>query len=324
MQVILRLVRDANIYMNDKTAEPSLQVLESVARWVTKIVGILGLDAGAQPPYTGLGWAAAASTAHLDPRSAVQPYAAAYATVKADVQALNLSEPSLQTLLAEQAPDAEFEALEEAGERDVERLALPYLRATSRLRDALRALVGAAALEPAAKQAVLVLSDRIRDYDLTDLGVQLDDQTDKPSLIKFVPAAKLVAAREEKAALLAEKARAKEEGELQSLRLHHATSHPQHVATRSYLSDRFTDVDNHIARKAREKAEEEKWAKAKVAPQDMFKGDAKYAEWDADGLPTRLADGGEVPKSQGKKLRKDWERQKKLHDEYRARFGAAA
>ncbi|AEO63871.1 uncharacterized protein THITE_2141877 [Thermothielavioides terrestris NRRL 8126] len=289
MQVILRLVRDANIYMNDKSGEPSLQALEAVARWVTKIVGIFGLDASAQPPYDGLGWAAAgaASTANLDPRAAVQPYAAAYAKVKADVQALNLTEASVQNLLEQQNPEAEFAELEKSGERDIEKLALPYLRATSRLRDELRAI--AAGLEPQAKKAVLALSDRIRDYDLTDLGVQLDDQADKPSLIKFVPAAKLVAAREEKAALLAEKARQKEE-----------------------------------ARKAREKAEEEKWAKAKVPPQEMFKGDAKYLEWDADGLPTKLADGSEVPKSQAKKLKKDWDRQKKLHDEYLAKFGASA
>lgn len=77
------------------------------------------------------------------------------------------------------------------------------------------------------------------------------------------------------------------------------------------------------ARKAREKAEEEKWAKAKVPPQEMFKGDAKYQEWDTDGLPTKLADGTELPKSQAKKLKKEWERQAKLHEEYRVKFGTS-
>ncbi|KAK4107846.1 hypothetical protein N656DRAFT_792911 [Canariomyces notabilis] len=291
MQVILRLVRNANIYMNDKNSEPSLQALEAVARWVTKIVGIFGLDATAKPPYDGLGWssAGAAAPAHVDPQTAVKPYAAIFAKVKADVQALNLSEASIKTLLHQQTPEAEFAELEKQGERDVEKLALPYLRATSRLRDELRAIVSSAILEPSTKQAMLALSDRIRDYDLTDLGVQLDDQLDKPSLIKFVPAAKLIAAREEKAAQLAEKARQKEE-----------------------------------ARKAREKAEEEKWAKAKVPPQEMFKGDPKYQDWDADGLPSKLADGSEVPKSQVKKLKKEWDRQKKLHEEYLAKFGSTA
>ena len=73
------------------------------------------------------------------------------------------------------------------------------------------------------------------------------------------------------------------------------------------------------ARKAREKAEEEKLAKAKISPQDMFRGDEKYTEWDAEGLPTKLADGSEVPKAQIKKLKKEWEKQKKLHDEYLAK-----
>jgi cysteinyl-tRNA synthetase len=77
------------------------------------------------------------------------------------------------------------------------------------------------------------------------------------------------------------------------------------------------------ARKAREKADEEKWAKAKLSHKDMFKADAKYQEWDADGLPSKLADGSEVPKSQVKKLKKEWERQKKLHEEYLAKFGGA-
>ena len=55
----------------------------------------------------------------------------------------------------------------------------------------------------------------------------------------------------------------------------------------------------------------------------MFKSDAKYTEFDADGLPTKLADGNEVPKSQAKKLKKEWEKQKKLHEEYLTKFGSA-
>jgi cysteinyl-tRNA synthetase len=56
----------------------------------------------------------------------------------------------------------------------------------------------------------------------------------------------------------------------------------------------------------------------------MFKGDTKYQEWDADGIPTKLADGSEPPKSQLKKLKKEWDKQKKLHDDYIAKFGAGA
>jgi cysteinyl-tRNA synthetase len=215
MQVILRLVRDANIYMNDRSkSDTDLQTVEVATRWVTKIVGILGLDASARPPYDGLGWAPAGITAttDVDPKTAVHPYAAVFSMVKKEVQGLNLSEPSVQALLDQQSPDAEFAELEKSGERDLERLALPYVRAVSRLRDELRSIVLSASLEAKTKEAILMLSDRIRDYDLADLGVQLDDQLDRPSLLKFVPAARLIAAREEKAALAAEKARQKKEG----------------------------------------------------------------------------------------------------------------
>jgi len=54
----------------------------------------------------------------------------------------------------------------------------------------------------------------------------------------------------------------------------------------------------------------------------MFRSDAKYAEFDADGLPTKLAaDGTEVPKSQLKKLKKEWEKQGKAYASWVAKFG---
>lgn len=301
LQVLLRLVRNANVSMSEPNAD--LATIEAVARWVTKIVGVFGLDPNAQPPYdSSLGWGPANPAAEsagsggvVDPKVAVQPYSGVFAKVKGDVAALGLTtEVALNTLLSELRPDAEFVVLEKEateagnGRYDIERLALPFLRAVSSLRDELRRT----AANPDSKNkkgAILALSDRIRDYDLVELGVQLDDQPDRPSLIKFVPVAKLVAAREEKAAVVAEKARLKEE-----------------------------------AQRAREKAEEEKWAKAKVPPQELFSSNtADFSAWDAEGLPTKLADGSDVPKTQQKRLKKEWERQKKLHESYLEKFGSA-
>jgi cysteinyl-tRNA synthetase len=281
MLVISKLVRDANVFLREHP-EASLRSAEAVARWVTKMVGVFGLDANAKPPYDGLGWAASGTGSDLD----VTKLVTIYTTVKEEVQALSLSETSIQQLL-NQSPQTESSELEKAGEKDPEQLALPFIRAISQLRDELRRIVSS--VTPENKKAILALSDRIRDYDLTNLGVQLDDQPDKPSLIKFVPAAKLIAAREEKVALAAQKARQKEE-----------------------------------ARLARERAEQEKWEKAKVAPETMFKGDEKYAEWDAEGLPTKMADGNELTKAATKKLKKEWDRQKRLHEEYLAKFGTTS
>ncbi|KAI2643169.1 tRNA synthetases class I (C) catalytic domain-containing protein [Xylaria nigripes] len=287
MRVIADIIRKVNIHIGAPNGNVELAVIESTARWVTKIVGILGLDANASPPYEGLGWASAATWAHVDPTEAVQPYETVYKTFLADVEALGLPASETLTSLLSQSPKAEFESLVEAGVRDPEQVGLPYIRATSKVRDELRRIVPSAATE--LKKAILALSDRIRDFDLTNIGVYLDDRPDgQPSLIKFIPAAELIAARVEKAAKEAEKAKAKEKARLE-----------------------------------REKAEAEKWEKAKVAPQDMFKGDERYSEWDAEGMPTKLKDGSEVPKTQLKKLKKEWDRQNKAHGEFLTKFGSS-
>lgn len=286
MRAIGNLIRKTNIHIGAPDGGLQIAAIESIARWVTKIVGILGLDANANPPYEGLGWASTAS-AGADPSTTVRPYEEAYNSVLSAAKSLDL--PTSETLinLLSQSPRTEFDALVEAGIRDPEQLGLPYLRTVSKLRDELRRIVPSAT--PELKKSVLALSDRIRDYDLTNIGVYLDDRPDgQPSLIKFIPAEELIATREERASREAEKARAKEE-----------------------------------ARIAREKAEAEKWEKAKTAPLDMFKNDERYSEWDAEGMPTKLKDGAEVPKTQLKKLKKEWDRQKKVHEEYLKKFGGS-
>jgi cysteinyl-tRNA synthetase len=56
--------------------------------------------------------------------------------------------------------------------------------------------------------------------------------------------------------------------------------------------------------------------RAKVQPQDMFKTD-EFSEWDANGVPTKLKGGEEVPKSRKKKLEKDWKVQKVAHEKWK-------
>ncbi|KAH7246371.1 tRNA synthetases class I (C) catalytic domain-containing protein [Fusarium tricinctum] len=280
MSVILKLVNTANVHLRDNK-DADLEALESIARWITKIVGIFGLDSNASPPYEGLGWATVIAS-DVEPKTAVQPYADAFAKVKSDVSGLSLESGEISSLL-EQDPAAEFESISSGGSRDPEELSMPYLRAVSKLRDELRRIVGNQT--PETKKSILSLTDRIRDEDLTNLGVYLDDRPDgQASLIKFIPAAELIAAREEKVAQAAEKAKKKEE-----------------------------------ARLAREKADQEAREKAKVRPEDLFKGDERYSAWDEQGLPTKMKDGSDVPKSQLKGLKKQWDRQKKAHDDLKAK-----
>jgi len=280
MSVILKLVNTANVHLRDNK-DADLEALESIARWITKIVGIFGLDSNSSPPYEGLGWATVIAS-DVEPKTAVQPYADAFSKAKSDVSGLSLESGEISSLL-EQDPAAEFESISSGGSRDPEELSMPYLRAVSKLRDELRRIVGNQT--PETKKAILALTDRIRDEDLTNLGVYLDDRPDgQASLIKFIPAAELIAAREEKVAQAAEKAKKKEE-----------------------------------ARLPREKADQEAREKAKVRPEDLFKGDERYSAWDEQGLPTKMKDGSDVPKSQLKGLKKQWDRQKKAHDDLKAK-----
>jgi cysteinyl-tRNA synthetase len=280
MSVILKLVNTANVHLRGNK-EPNLVALEPIARWITKVVGIFGLDSNASPPYDGLSWATAIAS-DVEPKTAVQPYAVAFSKVKSDVASLCLESGEISSLL-ERDPTAEFESIASGGLRDPEQLALPYLRAMSKLRDELRRIVSNQT--PNTKKAILALTDRIRDEDLTNLGVYLDDRPDgQASLIKFIPASELFAAREEKAAQDAEKAQKKEE-----------------------------------ARLAREKADQEAREKAKVRPEDLFKGDERYSAWDEQGLPTKMKDRSDVPKSRLKGLKKQWGRQKKAHDDLKAK-----
>ncbi|KAK4093691.1 hypothetical protein Purlil1_2025 [Purpureocillium lilacinum] len=282
MLVILKLVNSTNVFLKDNK-DANLAEVEAIARWITKMVGIFGLDARAKAPYDGLGWASAIS-ADMDPKTAVGPYAAVVDKVKAEVSKLSLSSDAIPTLLA-QDPSKDFESVAFTGSRDIEKLALPFLRTVSQIRDELRRIVSAQT--PETKKQILAITDRIRDHDLTNLGVYLDDRPDnQPSLIKFIPAAELIAAREEKAAREAEKSKKKEE-----------------------------------ARLAREKAEQEAKEKAKIPPEEMFKKDERYSAWDEQGLPTKMKDGSDVPKSQMKSLKKMWDKQKKVHEDLKAKGG---
>lgn len=71
-----------------------------------------------------------------------------------------------------------------------------------------------------------------------------------------------------------------------------------------------------IKQKAKEEREKEATAKidkGRLDHKDMFRTE-EFSAWDGDGLPTKDKEGGEITKSRKKKLQKDWERQKKLHE----------
>jgi len=173
--------------------------------------------------------------------------------------------------------------LEKEGESAVDREStlMPYLQALSSFRDGVRQL----AIAQASTKDILVLCDKLRDVDLAPLGVALDDQDDGKALVKLVNPESLLRARDEKVAAAAEKA-----------------------------AKKAAAVE---AEKAKKIARMEK---GKVPPTEMFKppnvSEGTYASWSETGLPLTDAEGAEVSKAKSKKLAKEWEIQKKLHDEY--------
>ncbi|KAJ8724948.1 hypothetical protein PYW07_015906 [Mythimna separata] len=156
----------------------------------------------------------------------------------------------------------------------LEETVMPYLEALStfrgRVRDAARA---------AAAPAVLALCDQLRDHDLPELGVRLEDKPDR-TVVKLVSKEEIMKEREEKARLEAEKQKKKQE-----------------------LLE---------AQRAKEELK-------KIPPGEMFKREAdKYSKFDDKGLPTHDHEGKELSKGLVKKLQKLQQAQEKKYNEYLA------
>ncbi|XP_075401332.1 cysteine--tRNA ligase, cytoplasmic [Tenrec ecaudatus] len=160
---------------------------------------------------------------------------------------------------------------------DLEATVMPYLQALSEFREGVRRI----AREKQVSE-VLQLSDALRDDVMPELGVRLEDHEGLPTVVKLVDRDALLAEREEKRRVEEEKRRRKEE-----------------------------------AARKRQEQEAAKLAKMRVPAREMFLPELdKYSQFDDSGLPTHDAEGKELSKGQSKKLRKLWEAQERLHQEY--------
>ncbi|KAI5967665.1 hypothetical protein CANMA_002845 [Candida margitis] len=160
-----------------------------------------------------------------------------------------------------------------------EDVAMPYVKALAQFRDQVRNL----AIEKAELKEFLAASDTIRS-DLINLNVSLDDRPDGNALVKFLN-------ESEKQQLLSQQeAKAKQSAEKEAKR------------------------KEQEALKAQKEAE--KLAQSKIPPNDLFKNDPLYKEFDEMGIPTIDKNGEEVSKSMRKKLTKQYQQQERLHNEY--------
>lgn len=110
---------------------------------------------------------------------------------------------------------------------------------------------------------------------------------DGKALVKIVPPAELIRARDEKRAQAEAKAAKKA------------------AAVEAERQKRLAKLE-----------------KGRVSPQDMFKppnvAAGTYGSWDENGVPLTDGEGKELSKSAAKKVAKGWSDQKRLHDEFLA------
>uniref|UniRef100_A0A673K6H2 Cysteine--tRNA ligase, cytoplasmic n=1 Tax=Sinocyclocheilus rhinocerous TaxID=307959 RepID=A0A673K6H2_9TELE len=161
--------------------------------------------------------------------------------------------------------------------QNLESTVMPYLSVLSDFREDVRKI----AREKKVTE-LLRLCDELRDDTLPELGVRLEDRDGLPTSVKLVDKETLLKEREEKKKMEDEKKKKKEEA-------------------------------------ARKKQEQEmaKLAKMKVKPSEMFRSETdKYSNFDETGFPTHDAEGKELSKGLAKKLRKLYEAQEKLYNEY--------
>ncbi|KAF3491674.1 cysteinyl-tRNA synthetase [Arthroderma uncinatum] len=234
-------------------------VVKSAAKWITSMVNIFGLNGAASPDSPDIGWSG------IDVPEYAKPYLNSLSTAR---DALRQLAKSKSTVSAEALNSILYPSMDHEPIPD---LARPYARVLADFKERILSL-GVDGSEIDQKQ-LLIHCDRIRDVDLFDLGVYLEDRENEPALVRPVTGDH-IRARQRQAEQRLQAQRRREEDE----------------------------------RKLLEKAE-----KGKLSPCDMFRT-SEFSAWDKDGLPTKDSSGNEITKSRSKKLKKDWERQKRAHE----------
>lgn len=240
----------------DKSTLDSKDV-EGVARWITSMVNVFGLNGTAAADSQEIGWSG------IDIPDEAKPFLFPLSAMRDSLrQAARAGGLSSQQV-------AEVVERESVPEQNIADPAKVYANVYSNFRSKLSSLEASDSIG----NEVLGLCDRVRDIDLFDIGIYLEDRENQPALVRPV-SRELIEAREEKAARARQKQVEKENKEKEAL---------------------------------------QRLEKGKLSHLDMFRTN-EYSAWDEEGIPTRDAEGGEINKSKTKKLRKDWERQKKLHE----------
>ncbi|TKA83569.1 hypothetical protein B0A55_00376 [Friedmanniomyces simplex] len=258
----MRIISDLITFYNSQKPNtvPDVVALD-LGRWVTEMVAMFGLDAQQKPGQ--LGWSG------LDIPDRARAFVVPLARMRDRVR--------------EQAKSGavDITTLGKFDDKDtIYASNQPYANAFA---DFQRKLIQLGEQHAPAKD-FLAACDYVRDKELWDLHIYLEDRDGLPALIRPLS---------------------------QSLREERA-SRDAASASKAAAKDK--------AKAEAEAAEQKKLEQGKLSQPEMFRT-SEYSAWDAEGLPTHDAEGKEVAKSRGKKLRKEWERQRKLHQGWVAAAG---
>lgn len=245
-------------YHSEKASIGSATTL-SIAQWVTSIVNSFGLNGSASTEDTKIGWTG------IDIPDEAKPYLSVLSKFRDDLRQKARASDGLTLDKLKQISES-ANMVPEHPEADSN----PFQKVLRNFQSDISSLQDPSTLS----KKVLNLCDRVRNIDLWDQGIYLEDRDGaQPALIRPVTTA-LRQARMEK-----------EE----------------------------RDHQKEKARKDKERDAAAKADKGRLSHLDMYKTD-EFSEWDQDGLPVRDKEGREIAKNRGKRLRKEWDKQKKLHE----------
>lgn len=253
MQTISELISKYNS-ADKSTLNPT--DVEAAARWVTSLVNMFGLNGTATVDSPEIGWSGI--DVPEEAKRFLYPLSAMRDGLRQAARAQSISPKEIEEVIHGSVP-----------QQDVSESVKPYAQVLSNFQTKVSSLEPSDALG----KEVLSLCDRVRDIDLFDLGIYLEDRDNLPALVRPVTR-DMIQAREEKAARARQKQLEKQKQEQEALK---------------------------------------RLEKGKLSHLEMFRTN-EYSAWGEDGIPTRDAAGEEITKSRAKKLRKDWERQKKAHE----------
>ena len=268
-----------NAYNSTKKSDLTSRDHRDVGLFITRLVNIFGLN-GTEPADTEeVGWRG------IEIPDAAKEFVYPLAKIRDELRSAAIA----KSITAEKVQ--EIVSASPAGLEDQPTSGRPrpsYARTLTEFgRDALQAASTPPTSESSSdlNKQILALCDRVRDVDLWQLDIYLEDRENAPALVRPVTEG-LKAARRERE----DKSRAKEE-----------------------------------AKRQRERDAQERLQKGRLSPNDMFRPphSHEYSAWDGDGIPTTSKDGQPLTASRVKKLKKEWDQQRKAHDKYIAIVGSS-